>query len=254
MIKLLGPAPSGTTDSTTKAYVDATTLVDSRKAVATYTANRTADATDNVMLVSAAAGAVTITLPTAVGITGTVYTVKRTDTTYANAITIATTSSQTIDGVTTYTKLWVQYAYVQVISDGANWQIIDTSSLDEAWINITLAGQWSNRGAGFPVLKYKRLASPTNYIAVVGDVVFTSNGTTGLTSGATMATLPVGYRPATEQKLGGWPGLGGTLASNAELVVTVGTTGAIKPFNLTSNPANATTQLLEFNGIVSLDA
>lgn len=254
MIKLLGPAPSGTTDSTTKSYVDALTLVDTRKAVATYTANRTADATDNVMLVSAASVSVTVTLPTAVGITGTVYLVKRTDTTYANTVTIATTASQTIDGITTYTKLWVQYAYVQVVSDGANWQIIDASSLDEAWINVTLAGQWSNRGAGFPVLKYKRLASPTNYMAVVGDVVFTSNGTTGLTSGATITTLPVGYRPATEQKLGGWPGLGGTLAANAELVVTVGANGTVKPFNLTSSNVNATTQLVEFNGIVSLDA
>jgi hypothetical protein len=221
----------------------------------TYTANRAVTSADNIILMSAAAGSVTATLPTAVGIGGTVYTIKRTDATYANTVTVATTSSQTIDGATTYTQLWVQYAYVAVISDGANWQVIDASALSEPWQVVALPGQWTNRAAGFPLLQYRRLAAPNGFVAVVGDVIFTSNGTTGLTSGATITTLAAPYRPATEQKIGAWPGGGsGTLAANNELVLAVTTAGALKSFNVTTVVTNGTTQTIEIDGIFSLDA
>lgn len=62
----------------------------------------------------------TITLPTAVGCTGRVYTIKLTA---SGSGTVATTSSQTIDASTTY-SLSAQYKYVTVQSDGANWMII----------------------------------------------------------------------------------------------------------------------------------
>lgn len=62
----------------------------------------------------------TITLPTAVGITGRVYTVKLTA---SGSCTVATTSSQNIDASTTY-SLASQYKYVTVQSNGANWIVI----------------------------------------------------------------------------------------------------------------------------------
>jgi len=62
----------------------------------------------------------TITLPTAASITGRIYTIKLTA---SGTGTVATTSSQTIDGSTTY-SLSAQYKYVTVQSDGANWIII----------------------------------------------------------------------------------------------------------------------------------
>jgi hypothetical protein len=62
----------------------------------------------------------TITLPTAVGISGREYVIKLTA---AGSATVATTSSQTIDGATTY-SLSAQYKYVTVQSNGANWVII----------------------------------------------------------------------------------------------------------------------------------
>ena len=89
--------------------------------IVTKTANYTASTTDETILVNAA-GLVTITLPTAVGVAGKIYTVKKIDNT-AYATTIATTSSQTIDGLTTYT-LSNQYGGVNVQSDGSNWYII----------------------------------------------------------------------------------------------------------------------------------
>lgn len=65
-------------------------------------------------------GTFTITLPTAVGITGRMYVVKNSGT---GAITVGTTSSQTIDGSTTY-SLGTQYKYVHLQSNGANWIVI----------------------------------------------------------------------------------------------------------------------------------
>jgi predicted GH43/DUF377 family glycosyl hydrolase/lysophospholipase L1-like esterase len=62
----------------------------------------------------------TITLPTAVGITGKEYRIKLTS---SGSCTIATTGSQTIDASTTY-SLSAQYKYVTVQSNGSNWVII----------------------------------------------------------------------------------------------------------------------------------
>ncbi len=73
-------------------------------------------------MANATSAGFTVTLPTAIGVTGIEYTIKKTDSSI-NLVTIATTSSQTIDGITTKT-LGTQYASITVISDGANWQII----------------------------------------------------------------------------------------------------------------------------------
>lgn len=62
----------------------------------------------------------TITLPSAVGAQGRMFTIKLTA---SGSCTIATTSSQTIDGSTTYT-LASQYKYVTVMSDNSNYIVI----------------------------------------------------------------------------------------------------------------------------------
>lgn len=97
--------------------------------------------TDNVVLLSGASGAFSATLPTAVGVTGKIYYLKRTDQTLANAVTIATTSSQTIDGVTTR-HLMTQYESLVVVSDGANWQVMD-HQIRPGWTAFTPAGSWT---------------------------------------------------------------------------------------------------------------
>lgn len=78
-------------------------------------------ATDNVVLLSSSSGAFTATLPTAASMTGKVITLKKTDSTL-NAITIATTSSQTIDGSLT-TSLNTQNETLTLVSNGSNWFI-----------------------------------------------------------------------------------------------------------------------------------
>lgn len=90
-------------------------------AQSTKTTNYTATATDYYLWVDATSGAVTITLPTAVGAGGKSYVVKRIDGS-ANTVTIATTSSQTIDGATTLT-IPTQWASFSVASNNANWYV-----------------------------------------------------------------------------------------------------------------------------------
>ena len=62
----------------------------------------------------------TATLPTAVGINGKIYHIKNIGT---GTLTIATTSSQTIDGSLTLT-IATRYDAVMLVSDGANWSIL----------------------------------------------------------------------------------------------------------------------------------
>lgn len=76
-----------------------------------------------VMFGDATSGAITLTLPDATGImAGKGFTIKRINTN-ANAVTLATTASQTIDGATTFALTNANEA-VTVISDGANWRIV----------------------------------------------------------------------------------------------------------------------------------
>ena len=95
-------------------------------AIATAIANKTGAYTvtisDSVITGDATTAAFSITLPTAVGITGRQYTFKKIDTS-ANAVTIDGAGTETIDGVATY-DLSTQRKYVTIVSDGANWLIV----------------------------------------------------------------------------------------------------------------------------------
>lgn len=116
--------------------------------VAAKTANYTLTGSDYFVAGSASGGAFTLTLPTAVGASGKVYILKRTDQTLANIITIATTSSQTIDGVTTKT-LATQYEQYFLISDNANWHVLN-HTYPQGWNSysptITGVGTATNEG------------------------------------------------------------------------------------------------------------
>jgi hypothetical protein len=95
-------------------------------AITTKNANYSATSSDETILGNASTSNITITLPTAVGATGKTYVVKKIDSS-ANTVTMATTSSQTIDG--TLTRVFSnQYTGAQVQTDGSNWYIL-------AWID-----------------------------------------------------------------------------------------------------------------------
>ena len=73
---------------------------------------------DEDYFIDCTSGTFTVTLPTAVGVSGKIYIVKNSE---SGTITVATTSSQTIDGSST--KTLSQYQSIQVQSNGANWVI-----------------------------------------------------------------------------------------------------------------------------------
>lgn len=75
---------------------------------------------EEIYLISNGSTAVTINLPTASGITGMIYQIKRLGS--AN-VTIDGNSSETIDGQTTII-LYTQYSSVTLVSNGSNWTII----------------------------------------------------------------------------------------------------------------------------------
>ncbi len=79
---------------------------------------------NNDYLLDFTGGTFTATLPTAVGCTGKIYVLKNSG---GGSITIATTSSQTIDGETSY-MLSTQYSTITVVSNGINWIITDKIS------------------------------------------------------------------------------------------------------------------------------
>lgn len=118
------PSPTLGSQAANKTYVDTAVSAigpQNSHTVVTKTADYTATTSDEVILVDASGGGVTITLPTAVG-TANMYSVKKTDSS-ANLVTVATSASQTIDGGTT-AQLKVQYASISVVSNNANWFII----------------------------------------------------------------------------------------------------------------------------------
>jgi hypothetical protein len=92
--------------------------------IVTESANFAA-ATGALYLVTTAASTINATLPTAVGITGQLACIKKVDA-GAGTVSVLTTSAQTIDGLSSY-QLTNQFQYVEVISDGSNWQIISNN-------------------------------------------------------------------------------------------------------------------------------
>lgn len=83
------------------------------------TAAYTASPVDDLILADATSGAITVTLETAVGCDGRRHLIKKSDAS-GNAITVACTGSETIDGAATAT-LAAQYDTLAVISNGTNW-------------------------------------------------------------------------------------------------------------------------------------
>lgn len=209
-------------------------------AVSSKTANYTIVNTDGLILVNATSGGFTITLPTAVGITGKKFQVKRMDQTLTEIVTLATTSSQTIDGVTTK-KLCTQYEEFTVISDGSDWIVSShtyngaynsynptiTASVTNPTIgNGTWSGQWRRDGR----------------FAEVEVMILT--GTTGTAgSGDYLLDLPIGvgidsgsggilYNDSRASKIGYGRCLNTSNSTIYEVVLNYYNAGAVSLFSL----------------------
>ncbi len=93
-------------------------------AIRSVSANTTIDATDNTVLVNTTSGALTITLPSASGISGRIYTIKKIGSGGIDKeLTINPAGGATIDGGSSYI-IYNDYTYVTLQTDGTNWYII----------------------------------------------------------------------------------------------------------------------------------
>lgn len=124
-INALGSNLTSDSAQMTGNYFNDVRLPDSQQAISviTVSSNTTLDGLAATILANAAAGALTVMLPSAVGVTGRHYTIKRINSGSNNVI-VGTTSSQTIDGASTRT-LGAQWSVFTVVSDGSAWQIVN---------------------------------------------------------------------------------------------------------------------------------
>ncbi len=90
--------------------------------ITSKTSNYSASEDDYTILVNSSSGAVTISLPSASGITGRLYVIKKTDSS-GNLVTLDGNASETVDGYSTY-SINTQNQSLTIQSDGSNWQII----------------------------------------------------------------------------------------------------------------------------------
>lgn len=86
------------------------------------TTDTTLGATSYMVDCNAVGGAFTITLPTAVGINGRIYNIRKSDSSN-NIITVDANGTETINGSLTIT-ISTQYTNITIMSNGANWIII----------------------------------------------------------------------------------------------------------------------------------
>ena len=147
-----------------------------RTATTTDSINAT---TDFIVLFNASGGAFTATLPTAASVTGKTYILKKIGTDL-NQVTIATTSSQTIDGVTT-TKLCTPNETLVVFSDGTNWLVLDRQ-IPSPWVQYTAVF------TGLGTVTNNSIWSRRDK----GDLLIRGSFTTG-TGTAVAATMTLGY-------------------------------------------------------------
>lgn len=124
--------PSGGTPLSAARLNFMETGIESRLTVAVKSGAYTLTASDDVILANATSAGFTLTLPTAVAPVGRVYSIKKTDAT-SNVVTVATTSAQTIDGLTTRT-IDIQYGSLTVVSDGTNWLRINEEAERKVWV------------------------------------------------------------------------------------------------------------------------
>lgn len=191
----------------------------------------TLGANDGLVTANATTAAFTITLPTAVGIAGRQYTVKKIDSS-ANAVTVGTTSAQTIDGATTY-ALSRQFQYLQVVSDGSNWQVTDSVTLiDQTATDIQQLGTQAAGASGLAADgKHVHPASCANLFTIGGTGLSVPSAGAGVTTGETVSstslitvaslTVP-GGEPAADcvYEVELW-GLYGTASTNTNLTFAV---------------------------------
>jgi hypothetical protein len=188
-----------------------------------FTSSTTAASTDNTLLFTGTSAA-TLTLPDATGCAGRVYSIKNASSTSPlPVLTIATTSSQTIDGASSW-LLNDSKEILTVISDGANW-------------NITSSGVAKTRNNYVLVQSASDLPTPVSgVITLAAGTTYEVNGTIYLTSKINLNGCYLVGMDANNDKLIYTPGSGelftGTKGGTVKTLTLAAITTGSKLFNL----------------------
>lgn len=112
-----------TTDTLTNKTLTNPTINGETRASVSKTGAYTLTSSDRHIRADASGGGFTIDLPTASGITGKIYKIKKIDSTN-NIVIIDASTTETIEGMLTW-ELRNPFDFVEVISDGTNWNVVD---------------------------------------------------------------------------------------------------------------------------------
>ena len=204
-----------------------------------FTASTTAASTDNNLIFSGTSAA-TVTLPDATGCAGRTYSIKNASTTNPlPVLTVATTSSQTIDGSTSW-LLNDSREIITVISDGSNWNII-SSGTQKTRNNYVLVQSASD----FPT-------ASGGVITLAAGTTYEINGTIYMTNKINLNGCYLVGMDANNDKLIYTPGSGelftGTKGGSIKTLTLAAITTGSKLFNL---DMGATETLLFRDNIVA---
>lgn len=94
-----------------------------KRNIATYTATYSANLYDDMALLDATSASFTVNLPSAASANGISLKFKRFDSVVANTATLDAFGSETINGSSTFVLI-AQDQYVEIKSDGTNWQLV----------------------------------------------------------------------------------------------------------------------------------
>lgn len=188
-----------------------------------FTSSTTAASTDQTLLFTGTTAS-TITLPDATTCAGRLYTIKNaSNTTPLPAVTVATTSSQTIDGSSSW-LLSNSKSVITVVSDGSNW-------------NVTNSGLVKARNNFVMVQSAADLPTPVaGIITLAAGTTYEINGTITLTSKINLNGCYLIGRDANNDKLIYTPASGelftGTKGGTIKTLTLAAITTGAKLFNL----------------------
>lgn len=112
----------------------------------------------------------------------------------------------------------------------------------EVWNALAFAAGWANAGGAEVTGQYRKIASPPNSLQLVGEL---TPGTK--VDNTTIATLPVGYRPAKTTTIP--VAVNPTAAGSTSPLLQISAAGTIKCFGLTAG-----TGTVYVNALIPLDA
>ncbi|MGK5091237.1 tail fiber domain-containing protein, partial [Deltaproteobacteria bacterium TL4] len=134
------------------------------RTVSVTAANYSITSADGIILADTSGGARTLTLPTAVGISGRIYTIKLA--TAGNTLTITPNGTETIDGSATQT-LSVAGDVLTIVSDGTNWSALSGGSVSSSKI---VDGTIANTDiATNAAIDHSKLANVTSGQILIGN-------------------------------------------------------------------------------------